>query len=150
MPDKASTDLLQYPPTGDGVHRSQLKAQLDAPTPTKPAVLTASPNDTCNNILNPLKLLFLCDWSSEQETLISVAAFFFVVVVGFCLNAMGQSMQSQVLFMTGLSCGRCRSSQSRSGLDLLRQEHTHVISKGLELQTSASWDKKGKKSTSGY
>lgn len=136
MPDKASADLLQYPPTGDGVQCSQLKAQLDAPIPTKPAVLTTSQNHTCNNILNALTLLFLCDWSPEQEMLLSVAAFF--VVVAFCLNAMGHSMQSQVLFMTGLSCGCCRSSQSRSGLDLLRQEHIHVISKGLELQTSAS------------
>lgn len=54
------------------------------------------------------------------------------------------------LFMTGLSCMSCTNGQRWSDLERLRQEHMHIISKGLELHIFASWDKKRKKSTSGY
>lgn len=79
-------------------------------------ILHNSQNCNCNNILNPLKLLFLLDWRSEQVTLISVA----------------NLSNLRYLFMTSLSCGSCTNGQSRSGLERLRQEHNPVISQGLE------------------
>lgn len=141
MPAKAGTDLHQYSPTGDGVHSGQLKPRLGAPIPTKIAVLPNSQNCNCNNILNPLKLWFLLDWMSEQVTLISVAAFF---PLFFALLQQASPSNLRYLFMTGLSFGSYTSGQSRSGLERVREEHTHIISKGLEAANFCflRWERK--------